>query len=296
MCNGPSRTSTIPGKRQLSPTLEAVSSFLGSAPSSDEAPNGSTTDVDLVDCAAKALLCNLNRDSVSRQSSSEGLGEDSFDQRFDSAAVPQIPLRTYLQRLYRAFRCSDASFVCALVLLDRVLDNAGCFRLTPRNVHRLFFSCAVLATKYNEDRTWCNWDFARIGGIDLEDLNEYEMVLFSKLGYKLAVNCEEFEFYRAFLVALADPSLALPADFSSGGGAGGGRAAFVCAGEKGMGPLSAARITEVPPAATFQPVAACSQEVCCASALAGLIRWLQPQRAAAERKASSASGPWRVRR
>lgn len=288
MCSGPATMARggaqVAERRQLSPTLEAVSSFLGGAPpcgAGDDIAKGAVVDADLVDCAAKALLCNLSRDSGLRAT------EAPMDERFDSDSVPGIPLRTYLQRLYKSFRCTDASFVCALVLMDRVLANTGDgspFRLTPRNVHRLFFSCAVLATKYNEDQTWCNWDFARIGGVDLEDLNEYELYLFSKLDYKLAVSFEEFHLYRAFLAALADPSLDLPADISGS--------------VAGFGHVAAAeplKKVPVPLAAPTTAHAVAPREVCCASAVAGLARWWRQWSHSEDSESNRPRVAWRPR-
>lgn len=71
-------------------------------------------------------------------------------------------------RLYRLFRCSESVFVCALALVDRVLESPESVEeglaVTAWSVHRLYLTCAVLAAKFNEDASWRNREYALIGG------------------------------------------------------------------------------------------------------------------------------------
>jgi len=78
------------------------------------------------------------------------------------------------------------------------------FRLTSRNVHRLFLTCVVLSAKHTEDRVSSNKWFARVGGISTAELNKLERAAFKLLGYHLRVQAEEYHTYMDALVALSE--------------------------------------------------------------------------------------------
>jgi len=208
-------------QRQLGQVLAVVSgrvaacSFASLEPGQPQAASG----MDLVDCVAQALLCTMSADT----------GRRAGSRAFDSTSIPTLPLSIYLQRLYREFECSDSTLVCALVLLDRLLGfdcaapratsataaadgDEGRIVLTPWNAHRLFFNCAVLAAKFNEDLTLTNQVYARVGGIKVAELNRDEKSLFQKLGYQLNVHPAEYDLYRRCISPLANPAVPVPED------------------------------------------------------------------------------------
>lgn len=162
----------------------------------------------VADAVAKVLLCVMG---CTRGLSFKASVFNNNDV-FDSAVVPSIPIETYLRRLYKHLRCSESVLVCALAVLDRFLECHATPRLTAKNVHRLFFTCVVLANKFAEDKTWRNAQFAQIGGIALEELNKYELLVFRKVGFKVAVRMEDYTRYWQALAAVTDPSLNVPAD------------------------------------------------------------------------------------
>lgn len=150
-----------------------------------------------MECIAHAL--GTTQDAVDNQKPSA----------FDSAEVPDITLSTYLRRLYKRFGCSDSVFVCALALLDRLLDGSALpyadqqLRLTECNVHRLLLSCLLLAAKSNEDEVRSNLEYARAGGLSLRELNRLEKRTMQLLNYRLLVNREEYELYLGHLRAIS---------------------------------------------------------------------------------------------
>lgn len=163
--------------------------------------------IELIESVARALLCTISRTQQTGQCNT----------MFDSVAIPAIPVSNYLRRLYRDFRCSDSAFVCALVILDRILEAKAEkpsqeIQLTAWNVHRLTLCCVMLAAKYNEDRVWCNSQYARIGGVEASELNKYERFLFRFLGFKLGVDPEEYQLYLRRLRAMSDVSVIVPED------------------------------------------------------------------------------------
>jgi len=98
------------------------------------------------------------------------------------------------------FRCGDAAFVGALILVDRFL--AGCRpgegprALTSLNVHRLFLASLVITVKYNEDINYPNSHYAVAGGIHVRELNRLELTLLTALDYNLRILPETYQVFE----------------------------------------------------------------------------------------------------
>mmetsp|Transcript_48485 Transcript_48485/g.97873 ORF Transcript_48485/g.97873 Transcript_48485/m.97873 type:complete len:233 (-) Transcript_48485:162-860(-) len=122
---------------------------------------------------------------------------------FDSSAIPPITISRYLMRLSASFRCSDATFIAALIIVDRLLEcPGGRLPLTMRNVHRVFLASLVVAVKYHEDRVYSNSHYAKAGGVHLREVNRLERVLLVTLDFDLRIEPEQFRTYEAALSRL----------------------------------------------------------------------------------------------
>lgn len=122
---------------------------------------------------------------------------------FHSSAVPPVGIDRYLARLASTFRCSEATFVAALILADRLLAyDGGRLPLTALNVHRVFLASLVAAVKFNEDRVYSNAHYAKAGGVHVKEVNRLERVLLSTLDFNLRVTAEEYARTEATLLAL----------------------------------------------------------------------------------------------
>lgn len=125
---------------------------------------------------------------------------------FDSSAIPPIGIDKYLARLNSTFRCSEATFIAALVLVDRLLEyDGGHVPLTMLNVHRVYLASLVVAAKFHEDLVYSNAHYAKAGGVHLKEVNRLERVLLAALDFDLRVSPEEYRVYEATLRALAGP-------------------------------------------------------------------------------------------
>jgi len=119
---------------------------------------------------------------------------------FDSSAIPQISIDRYLSRLNTGFRCSDATFVAALIIVDRFFEyDGGRLPLTMRNVHRVFFASLLVAVKYHEDLVYSNSHYGKAGGVPLKEVNRLERVLLSSLDFDLRIHPEQYRLYEAAL-------------------------------------------------------------------------------------------------
>jgi len=123
---------------------------------------------------------------------------------FDSSAIPPITIEKYLSRLSQYFRCSDAAFIAALILVDRLLEyDGGRLPLTTRNVHRLFLASLVVAVKYHEDLVYSNSHYAKAGGVQVREVNRLERVVVATLDFELRVEPEQYRTYEASLKMLS---------------------------------------------------------------------------------------------
>mmetsp|Transcript_46024 Transcript_46024/g.103519 ORF Transcript_46024/g.103519 Transcript_46024/m.103519 type:complete len:195 (+) Transcript_46024:206-790(+) len=134
---------------------------------------------------------------------------------FDSATIPPITINKYLMRLSATFRCSDATFLAALIMVDRLLEyDGGRVPLTMRNVHRVFLASLVVAAKYHEDLVYSNRHYAKAGGVHVREVNRLERVLLATLDFDLRVEPEQYSLYEAALFGcrgyLEDPARADP--------------------------------------------------------------------------------------
>jgi len=140
-------------------------------------------------------------------------------QVFESSSIPPIGIDKYLARLHSTFRCSEATFVAALVLVDRLLEHeGGHVPLTTHNVHRVYLASLVVATKFHEDLVYSNAHYAKAGGVQLKEVNRLERVLLSALDFDLRVSPEVYRVYKATLRALAGPRKARASNASSSAG------------------------------------------------------------------------------
>jgi len=123
----------------------------------------------------------------------------------DSSTIPQISICKYLLRLSANFRCSDASFVAALIIIDRLLEyDDGRLPLTMRNVHRAFLASLVVSVKFNEDLVYSNSHYAKAGGVHLKEVNRLERALLSSLDFDLRVEPEQYHIYETCLMGLGN--------------------------------------------------------------------------------------------
>mmetsp|Transcript_103442 Transcript_103442/g.183768 ORF Transcript_103442/g.183768 Transcript_103442/m.183768 type:complete len:338 (+) Transcript_103442:300-1313(+) len=116
---------------------------------------------------------------------------------FDSSAIPPISVDKYLTRLCSTFRCSDATFIAALIIVDRLLEyDGGRLPLTMRNVHRIFLASLLVSAKYNEDLVYSNGHYAKAGGVHLREVNRLERVLLTSLDFNLRIEPDLYQLYE----------------------------------------------------------------------------------------------------
>ena len=97
-------------------------------------------------------------------------------------------------------KCSEESFILALIYLDRITARDRNFVINSYCIHRLFLSGLVIAAKFFEDKYYKNSYYARVGGISNPELNVLESQFLQMIDFKLFVSTEEYENYRNTLI------------------------------------------------------------------------------------------------
>ena len=71
--------------------------------------------------------------------------------------------------------------------------------MNPYNIHRIIFSCCLLALKYNEDIVYDNKFYSEVGGISLNETNNLEYQCIQLLNFNLFVDDELFNKYLGYI-------------------------------------------------------------------------------------------------
>lgn len=107
---------------------------------------------------------------------------------FKCVAVPGISLEDYLQRIQKYSKATLETLIVAYILIKRCLFNCEDFELTNHNIHKVFLVAVMSAMKMYEDEVLENKAFARIGGIEMADLNSMELKFVELIDGCLFVN------------------------------------------------------------------------------------------------------------
>ncbi|KAL9429960.1 hypothetical protein AB3S75_025361 [Citrus x aurantiifolia] len=127
------------------------------------------------------------------------LSKDSRSRVFDSHEIPDMTIQSYLERIFRYTKAGPSVYVVAYVYIDRFCQANPGFRIHATNVHRLLITTIMVASKNVEDLNYRNSYFARVGGLETNELNKLELDFLFLMGFKMHVNVSVFESYCCHL-------------------------------------------------------------------------------------------------
>lgn len=81
----------------------------------------------------------------------------------------------------------------ALLFIDRLVRRQPYITVNKMSCHRLLLTGMVVAAKTHDDRFYTNKFYARIGGVELQDLNLMEARFLKLLDWAVFVKPEEFK-------------------------------------------------------------------------------------------------------
>lgn len=111
---------------------------------------------------------------------------------FDSASVPPISVKDYVERLWKYMDCSIQCFVFGITYIQRIIDKHPDIRVSTLNVHTMTFSSLVVAAKFHDDTFRTNPYYAQVGGVSTSGLYNLECSLLKLLNWQAGVTMEEF--------------------------------------------------------------------------------------------------------
>lgn len=118
----------------------------------------------------------------------------TIDKVYCSNSPPTMSVVDYCKRLKHYSKCEPATWIAAIIYLDRriVIHGAPWSILT---IHRLLLASLVCAIKMWEDNIYSNRYYAKIGGVSTKELNQLERTFLDHLDWNLNVDEELFNDY-----------------------------------------------------------------------------------------------------
>lgn len=115
--------------------------------------------------------------------------------KFYAADVPGISIHDYLIRIKKYAQCSTQCFVLALIYIDKLIQGQHGFIICSLNVHRIVITTIMLAAKFFDDCYYNNRYYARIGGVDAQEMNQLEVEFLFMTNFQLSVTPETYAQY-----------------------------------------------------------------------------------------------------
>ncbi|EFA80137.1 cyclin-related 2 family protein [Heterostelium album PN500] len=210
-------TITTPPKT-LSPTHDTAAGAAIDEASKEAAESSSATSSDVAEVAKKQSssaaeinpivmddesiklylpLLHVTAEFIENQMDSETpeSDEDPISSSFNAASSPNISVFQYLRRILKYTMFDEEIFVITVIYLDRLKRLNPKFQFNNLNIHRLIMTCALLSSKYQNEKSLDNRYYAQVGGVSLSEINFLELKLLAFLNYNLYIDREEFDKY-----------------------------------------------------------------------------------------------------
>ena len=181
-----------------------IASESSTASGSSESRNPSqTSQSNVIVHSISMTLMQLITDNKANRHYNEKLKQQA-KQIYTSRKLPEISVNDYIVRIAKYMKIEDSTLILALIYIDRITRKRKIF-VNEYNVYRLFFMSVVVATKYNEDKHYSNTYYAKIGGVELEQLNQMECEFVMSINFDLFVEAKVYDKYETSLVCNYTP-------------------------------------------------------------------------------------------
>ncbi|KAA8495462.1 Cyclin-U4-1 [Porphyridium purpureum] len=140
-----------------------------------------------------AKLCTIL--DLSRSQNVNMPPADSLESMFYSVTKQAFSLEFYIRRVVLYLPdCSASVFVAAVYYLAKLQAANPMLALNEMNIHRLFLTAVVVATKFAEDLGYSNGYVAKVGGIQsVKEMNRMEVVFLKFLEYNCFIEPEVYD-------------------------------------------------------------------------------------------------------
>lgn len=109
--------------------------------------------------------------------------------------IPQITLFDFLLRIYTYLKMTPNMLIVTYCLMERFLLRLPFhgIHLNVKNKHSIMFMCAYSAMALEIDDVIENKYYCSVGGINMTQFNNFQIVFMNAMDWHLRVTVEEFE-------------------------------------------------------------------------------------------------------
>ena len=119
---------------------------------------------------------------------------------FYSKNIPLISIKDYLEHIYKYTKMDSSTIVLILIYIDRICNINKC-KLSYYIIHKLILASMMLAIKYNEDEIYSLKFYAKIGGVSLAEICNFEYYFLCLINYNLYVSEDLFNKYNDYILS-----------------------------------------------------------------------------------------------
>ena len=120
------------------------------------------------------------------------------DDPFSTKSPSKVTLQYFFGRIKKYTKIEKSTLIIILIYADRMCTTSGII-LNPHNIHRIILGCLLLAIKYNEDLYFTNEQYAKVGGVSIQELNELELYSIQLLNFNLFISEDIYEKYIQYI-------------------------------------------------------------------------------------------------
>ncbi|CAD8141004.1 unnamed protein product [Paramecium pentaurelia] len=130
--------------------------------------------------------------------------EIEYKSIFHANKAPSITIYNYLQRIAKYTHCSEQCFVIALIYLDRLQEKHTYLILNSHCIHRFLLMSIVTAIKFQDDDYYKNEFYAKVGGINIKEINVLEQEFLEYMDYQLFIDDQQYAIYEKRLLEFGE--------------------------------------------------------------------------------------------
>ena len=120
------------------------------------------------------------------------------DDPFSTKSPSKVTLQYFFGRIKKYTKIEKSTIIIILIYADRMCTTSGII-LNPHNIHRIILGCLLLAIKYNEDLYFTNEQYAKVGGVSVQELNDLEIYSIQLLNFNLFISEDIYEKYIQYI-------------------------------------------------------------------------------------------------
>ena len=111
--------------------------------------------------------------------------------------IPSISIKNFFERICNFCKIENSTLILILIYIDRFCDFNE-IQLNYFIIHKLIIASLIISIKFNEDNFYSNKIYAKICGINKEEINKLEIEFLKLIDFNLFVDEEIFFEYSEF--------------------------------------------------------------------------------------------------